>query len=115
MENKHLKELYEQALKDYDDLQQELQESNESITWWTNRFNALSKENKKLNKQLEMVMKKEYPFIVENGIICRKNKEIQDYKSRIDKAIEYIKENEKEYGSLEDNERIILNILNGSD
>lgn len=34
---------------------------------------------------------------------------------RIDKAIEYIKENEKEYGSLEENEKIILDILRGND
>lgn len=36
-----------------------------------------------------------------------------DCNSRINKVIEYIKENEKEYGSLEDNEKIILNILEG--
>lgn len=34
-------------------------------------------------------------------------------KQIIDKAIEYIKENEKEYGSLEENEKIILEILRG--
>lgn len=32
---------------------------------------------------------------------------------RIDKAIKYIKENQKEYGSLLDNEKIILGILKG--
>lgn len=34
---------------------------------------------------------------------------------RIVKAIEYIKSNEKEYGSLEENEKIILDILRGED
>lgn len=37
------------------------------------------------------------------------------YKYRIDKAIEYLKENEEEYGSLEDNEKIILEILKGEE
>lgn len=38
---------------------------------------------------------------------------IKKQQNRINKAIEYIKENEKEYGSLEDNEKIILEILTG--
>lgn len=38
-----------------------------------------------------------------------------DLQQRIDKAVEYIKQNEKEYGSLEDNEKILLDILKGSD
>ena len=37
----------------------------------------------------------------------------EDYKSIIKEVKEYIKENEKEYGSLEDNEKIILDILKG--
>jgi hypothetical protein len=46
----------------------------------------LQEENERLNIQIEMAFKKAYPFVVENGIICRKNKEIDNYKSRIDKA-----------------------------
>lgn len=40
-------------------------------------------------------------------------KKLYDYESRIKKAIEYIKENEKEYDSLLENEEIILDILEG--
>lgn len=42
-------------------------------------------------------------------------KYIRELLNRIDKAIKYIKENEKEYGSLEDNEKIILEILKGKE
>ena len=45
-------------------------------------------------------------------VLYGKKEELQH---RIDKAIEYIKSNEKEYGSLEENEKIILNILRGKD
>ena len=38
-------------------LEKELQESNESITWWTNRFKAIEKENEKLK---EYVLKNSY-------------------------------------------------------
>ena len=38
---------------------------------------------------------------------------IEQLENNRDKAIEYIKENEKEYGSLMDNEKIILSILKG--
>lgn len=47
--------------------------------------------------------------------IIRLNRENRKLKSIIKEAREYIKENEKEYGSLEDNEKIILEILKGSD
>jgi hypothetical protein len=57
-------------------------ELKETILYITN----LQKENERLNIQIEMAFKKAYPFVVENGIICRKNKEIDNYKSRIDKA-----------------------------
>lgn len=36
-------------------------------------------------------------------------------RNRINKAIKYIKENEEEYGSLEDNEKIIIEILEGAE
>ena len=38
---------------------------------------------------------------------------IQNLEQRIDKAIEYIKESEEEYGYLEDCEKTILEILKG--
>ncbi len=74
-------------------LQEELQESNESITWWANRFNAVERDKK-------------------------------DYKSRIDKAKEYINHEifkrtilvgvgtKKYTRNILDN---VLNILNGGD
>lgn len=43
------------------------------------------------------------------------NSQLADISKRCIKAIKYIKNNEKEYGSLEDNEKIILDILKGSD
>lgn len=77
----------------------------------------LQKENIKLQSLLKV---KEYEY----EDLCKDNRRLdncytqyhnekEDYKSRIEKAIEYIEENEKEYGSLEDNEKIILNILQG--
>ena len=48
-------------------------------------------------------------------MIAKLNKEVDELHNRIDKAIKYIKENEKEYGSLEDNEKIILEILKGKE
>ena len=60
--------------KDYiANLQQELKEANESVEWWTNRFKAIQKENENFRK-----LKERYQL----------EKEV--YKSRIDKAIEYI-------------------------
>lgn len=53
-----------------------------------------------------------------NKLTCEKGylQEILNKKEdRIDKTIEYIKENEKEHGSLEENEKIILDILRGKD
>lgn len=58
----------------------------------------LKKENKELRETLDNVIQ-----------------DASEYQKRIDKAIRYIKENEKEYGSLEENEKIILDILKGSD
>ena len=46
-------------------------------------------------------------------MINKLNAKVNELQSKIDKAIKYIKENEKEYGSLEDNEKIILEILKG--
>lgn len=67
--------------------------------------NELYIENQKKNKEIENLVKLSnanyQSFIEVNNII--------------NKAIKYIKNNEKEYGSLEDNEKIILDILKGSD
>ena len=61
-------------------LQEELKSANDSITWWSNRFNAVQRD-------------------------------YEDYKSRIDKAIEYIKE--FEYYIPEDDVPKLLNIMQG--
>ena len=67
--------------------------------------NELYIENQKKNKEIENLVKLSnanyQSFIEVNNII--------------NKAIKYIKNNEKEYGSLEDNEKIILDILKGED
>ena len=34
-------------------LQQEIKEANDSITWWTNRFKAVERDNKELKEELE--------------------------------------------------------------
>ena len=66
----------------------------------------MKKEIKRLNKMLEKKFMEENPFIVENGIICKKNKEIErltaesteweskfyDEAKKNDRAIEYCKE-----------------------
>jgi len=46
-----------------------------------------------------------------NDLTERQNKEIETLNNIIKEVREYIKQNEKEYGSLEDNEKIILEIL----
>lgn len=35
------------------DLQQEIKEANDSITWWTNRFKAVERDNRELKEELE--------------------------------------------------------------
>lgn len=54
-------------------LQEEVKSANESITWWTNRFNALYKENERIHKELDYA-----------------NNDNIYYIAKIDKAIEYI-------------------------
>lgn len=39
------------------ELETELQEANESINWWTNRFKAVEKENQKLKKENQKLVK----------------------------------------------------------
>lgn len=110
-------------LKDYiTNLHEELKSANESITWWSNRFKAVEKENKKLK---------------ETNVYCNRTdcigrikdsrkydsvyQEKEDYKSRIDKASEYIKDSGITFLNLA-NQRCfcnnncadkIINILNG--
>lgn len=55
-------ENFKKLLSYIEQLEADYKETNDSITWWTNRFNAVERDNR-------------------------------DYKSRIDKAIEYINKN----------------------
>ena len=55
----HTEDLYNQLLKDYDELQQAYQGLKDSKEWWNNRFNAVQRD-------------------------------YEDYKSRCEKAVEYI-------------------------
>lgn len=58
----HTEDLYNQLLKDYDELEQAYQELKDSKQWWNNRFNAVQRD-------------------------------YEEYKSRIEKAVEYIENN----------------------
>lgn len=58
----HTEDLYNQLLKNYDELEQAYQELKDSKQWWNNRFNVVQRD-------------------------------YEDYKSRIEKAVEYIKDN----------------------
>lgn len=84
---------------------QELTEKDIDCPSWCDKLTNLQQENKRLKDRYERCKKQKIK--VENA--C------SNYKYKIDKAIEYIKGNEKEYGSLEDNEKIILDILRGKD
>ena len=54
----------------YESIEEELAES-------YSREEKLEKEIERLNKMLEEKFMKENPFLVENGVICMKNKEIE--------------------------------------
>ena len=101
-------------LKDYiTNLQEELKSANESISWWQNRFNAVEKENKKLKEEIERQSKAQ--VILDNQIA-----EMYDYKTRNEKATEYIKEHRradlvfKLYLTEQETDNV-LNILQGGD
>lgn len=138
-----------QPLKDYiTNLQQENQELNDSIIWWNNRFNAVQRENERLkdqNNDLRKIYRNTYNKLFENGNDelaryfqaqideCRTfyvepiidyYKEWLDYKSRIDKAVEYIEHSKfikeqvimrSNYNMQDFQIRELLNILRGKD
>lgn len=94
--------------KENKQLKVELQEANDSITWWQNRFNAVERDNKQLNNEIQLRIKSIEKL--ENNIIeyqrkiqtikrnCKRDK--AKLRNRIDKAIEYIKPNFIEQGGL---------------
>lgn len=59
----------------------------------------------RIENQKEIIKKQTEKIIPEN----------HELHNRISRVIEYIKGNEKEYGSLEENEKIILDILKGGE
>ena len=52
---------FEEILNYIEQLEKELKEANESITWWSNRFKAVERDN----KQLENIRKEAIKFINE--------------------------------------------------
>ena len=62
-------------------LQEEIKSANESITWWSNRFNAVQEENKKLKNKLKEEKEK-----LQNSI-----KETNKKISKIDKKLKELK------------------------
>lgn len=44
------------------DYEEEIESLNESITWWTNRFNAVERDNRELRKETER-LKEEYVML----------------------------------------------------
>lgn len=70
--------------KEIESLQQEIKELNDDIIWWTNRFNAVERDNRELKANLEMY---------ENGVYF--SSQVDELQARIDKAIEYMGINEE--------------------
>lgn len=124
--------------KEITNLQQEIQEANDSITWWTNRFRAVERENKRLKGELNCkeyfssIMSEDTEFVIlTKNNYDRQQKDIEleliDYKSRLEKANNQLKIimqiiKEQPTRNIEDDEWLenrligVTNILqNGSD
>lgn len=121
-------------------LQQELQEANDSVEWWSNRYNAvvkncdetikkmiaLGEENERLKEENNNKAMNDYAHAIDESWY---RELYDDYKSRCEKAIEYINKNkhlsmfadcrepEEDWNyDLECSANDLLNILqNGSD
>lgn len=129
---------YSSILSENAELQQEIKEANDSITWWSNRYKAVERDNGELKQENERLKEalncKEYfsstmPEDTEFVILTKNNydrqqKDIQfeliDYKSRFEKAIEYTeKQKKKMYKSRNKIALFVLmkleNILQGED
>jgi hypothetical protein len=66
----------------------------------------------------EMAIVKDTYTLIHNIVdseLEEKDKEIQRLNNIINEIRKYLKDNEREYGSLEDNEKIILRIIESSD
>lgn len=79
-------------------LKEELKEANDNIIWWSNRFNAVERDNRQLKNEIQLRIKSIEKL--ENDIIgyqrkiqtikrnCKRDK--AKLRNRIDKANEYI-------------------------
>ncbi len=114
------------------ELEASIQEANDNATWWHNRYNAMeeiNKQHQELNQELRQkldckeILKQGMPENTEFVILTKANydrqqKDIEleliDYKLRVEKAIEYIEENNFHYMNeyaLERFRNDLLNIL----
>lgn len=121
--NEEIKEILQEVNKIIDNTSY-----NEDITYFEvshiskllDYITNLQQENERLKEENKSYQ--EYPFIIieKNGVICSKNQEIEDYKSRCEKANTYINEEikkiqEHQYSTGVRRLNKIQNILNGSD
>lgn len=102
-------------------LQEELKSANESITWYSNRFKAVERDNRKLKEIVENLT-----TMTVNGdrkqIKNTAQYKLDIYKSRNEKAIRYIERCRDYHRDIHKEERIFLDeitsllmILNGGD
>lgn len=101
-----LKEI-KQLLDYITNLQQELQEANDSVEWWSNRFKAVERDNRELTQENEELKKKldrryyknEYERIKqENERLQENNSNMQEEMARVWEENERLKE-EQEYNN----------------
>ena len=53
-------QLIEQLQQENQELKEELVSANESITWWNNRFNAVTRDNEQLKNKIKELVKYGY-------------------------------------------------------
>ena len=86
-------------------LQQENQELNDSIIWWTNRFNAVQRDYEELKQENERLKElcDKYEEEHSNEFQCwkRDRKELLDKRARIEKVVEYIENAQERDGDEE--------------
>ena len=102
-------------------LQQEIKEANDSITWWTNRFKAVERDNRELqqritgleaeNETLRSDFKNQVEYtnkiVEENERLNKRNEEIyKGYMSVVDELTEYAKENERLKKEIENGKKL---------
>ena len=58
-----------QLLNYITNLQQEIQEANDSITWWRNRFNAVQQENETLRENNQNMQEEKDNLYLDNAML----------------------------------------------